>query len=54
MTVTKNAPALVEPTAIRLVTTDAPVATALFDLQGRRVEKAVKGIYIVDGKKVIR
>ncbi len=26
---------------------------AIYDLQGRRVEKAVKGIYIVNGKKVV-
>ena len=27
---------------------------AIYDLQGRRVEKAVKGIYIINGKKVVK
>lgn len=27
---------------------------AIYDLQGRRVEKALKGLYIVNGKKVVR
>jgi hypothetical protein len=29
------------------------VKTALFDLSGRRVQKAQKGIFIRDGKKVV-
>ena len=32
---------------------NANVETVIYDLQGRRVEKAVKGIYIVNGKKVV-
>ena len=35
------------------VTEDAPEAEVYFDLQGRRVEKPVKGIYIVNGSKRI-
>lgn len=38
--------------AIQSVATKAQ-NNAIFDLQGRRVEKAVKGIYIIGGKKVI-
>ena len=32
---------------------DADAEAVIYDLQGRRVEKAVKGIYIVNGKKVL-
>ena len=32
---------------------DADADSVIYDLQGRRVEKAVKGIYIVNGKKVL-
>ena len=32
---------------------DAEVESVIYDLSGRRVEKAVKGIYIVNGKKVV-
>lgn len=53
VTTTKTAPALVT-TGLRTITADAPAAGALYDLQGRRVTKADKGIYIVGGKKVIR
>ena len=28
-------------------------SAVIYDLQGRRVEKGTKGIYIVDGKKVV-
>ena len=28
-------------------------STFIYDLSGRRVEKAVKGIYIINGKKVV-
>ncbi len=42
-----------QPVGIESVATPAADATApLYDLQGRRVEKAVKGIYIQGGKKV--
>ena len=27
---------------------------AIYDLSGRRVEKAIKGIYIVNGKKIVK
>ncbi len=42
-----------QPVGIESVATPAADAAApLYDLQGRRVEKAVKGIYIQGGKKV--
>jgi len=34
------------------LTTDNP--QIVFDLQGRRVQQPAKGLYIVDGKKVIK
>lgn len=33
---------------------DAAGADAIFDLQGRRVNRATRGLYIINGKKVIR
>ena len=33
---------------------EAAVENEIFDLAGRRVRKAVKGIYIVNGKKVLK
>ena len=27
---------------------------AIYDLSGRRVSKAVKGIYLINGKKVVK
>ena len=38
--------------AIDIVETQ--LSTEIYDLSGRRVEKAVKGIYIVNGKKVVK
>ena len=32
---------------------EAQGSQLIYDLQGRRVEKAVKGVYIVNGKKVV-
>ena len=40
-------------TAIESVVNGADANAAIYDLSGRRVEKAVKGIYIMNGKKVI-
>ena len=40
-----------EETGIEAV--DADAEAVIYDLQGRRVEKAVKGVYIVNGKKVL-
>ena len=40
-------------TAIREISADAD-KTVIYDLSGRRVEKMVKGIYIVNGKKVLK
>ena len=33
---------------------NANVKTAVYDLSGRRVQKAQKGIYVVNGKKVLK
>ena len=42
-------------TAIEGITTSATIpADAIYDLSGRRVEKATKGIYIINGKKVLK
>lgn len=44
-----------DPTGIETVENNTVVAPkSIFDLTGRRVEKAVKGIFIIDGKKVIK
>ena len=40
-------------TAIESVVTGLDTNAAIYDLSGRRVEKAVKGIYIQNGKKII-
>lgn len=40
-----------DPTGIENI--DAEVETVIYDLSGRRVQKMEKGIYIVNGKKVI-
>ena len=40
-------------TGIETATQAQPGQKAVFDLQGRRVEKAQKGLYIVNGKKVL-
>ena len=42
-----------EATAIKGVSTLATSSKAIYDLQGRRVEKPVKGIYVKNGKKFI-
>ena len=39
-------------TAIKSATVGSK-ANAVFDLAGRRVQKATKGLYIVNGKKVL-
>lgn len=43
-----------ETTEISATELDVQPATVIYDLAGRRVEKMEKGIYIVNGKKVIR
>ena len=44
-----------DATGINEMTTDnRQQTTVIYDLQGRRVEKATKGIYIVNGKKVLK
>ena len=42
-----------EATAIKQVVETSETAGSCFDMQGRRVSKADKGLYIVNGKKVI-
>ena len=41
-------------TAIESVTSVAAPEGVIYDLSGRRVEKATKGIYIINGKKVLK
>lgn len=41
------------PTAIEEVENESGNAGTIFDLQGRKVENPTKGIYIIDGKKVL-
>lgn len=43
-----------EETAISNLTTSLKGEEAIYDLSGRRVNKAQKGIYIVNGKKVLK
>ncbi len=40
-------------TAIEAVESDVIASDAIYDLSGRRVAKAVKGVYIMNGKKVL-
>lgn len=40
-------------TGIDQIATDADTTKSVYDLSGRRVNKAIKGIYIVNGKKVL-
>lgn len=42
------------PTAIENVLAGGQASQAIYDLSGRKVSKAVKGIYIMNGKKVVR
>ena len=42
-----------DPEYTNIENINAEVETVIYDLSGRRVEKAVKGIYIVNGKKVV-
>lgn len=45
-----------EPVAVERITTSLPenISTSIFDLQGRSVSATSRGVYIVNGKKVIR
>lgn len=43
-----------DPTAIEEVKVPATLKNVIFDLAGRRVQKAEKGIYIINGKKVVK
>lgn len=42
----------VEPDAIQSIATDAPAT--IYDMQGRRVRNAEKGVYIVNGVRIIK
>ena len=42
-----------ETTEIELPTANSQQPTAVYDLQGRRVANPTKGVYIVNGKKVL-
>ena len=42
-----------EATGIAEVNTQKDNAKRMFDLQGRKVTNAAKGLYIVDGRKVV-
>ncbi len=41
------------PTAIENIAADGPVREGVYDLMGRKVESPAKGIYIINGKKVM-
>ena len=41
-------------TAIHSLTTPSPHPAVVYDLSGRRVQRADKGFYIVDGRKVLK
>ena len=41
------------PTAIEEVETESGNVKGIYDLQGRRVTNPAKGIYIINGKKMI-
>ena len=41
-------------TAIAEIARDTDAPQAIYDLQGRRVNAVQKGIYIINGKKVVR
>jgi hypothetical protein len=53
ITLGKNEPEGGDVTNIESPVLEAQGSQLIYDLQGRRVEKATKGIYIVNGKKVI-
>lgn len=42
-----------ETNSISEIGVDTPAATVIYDLQGRRVSRAVKGIYIINGVKTL-
>lgn len=48
-----KAPTTDPTTDIQGVEAEAPVAVAIYNLAGQRVQKAVKGLYIINGKKVL-
>mgnify|MGYP003294380056 CR=1 FL=1 len=41
-------------TGVDMTTDNSQQTTVIYDLQGRRVENPTKGIYIVNGKKIIK
>ena len=42
-----------EATATGISTIEAAQKVVVYDLQGRRVQKAEKGLFIINGKKVL-
>ena len=42
-----------DPTGVEEVKAENGKVKAIYDLQGRKVAEPVKGIYIIDGKKVL-
>ena len=44
---------LADTTDVDMTTDNSGQTTVIYDLRGRRVEKATKGIYIVGGRKVV-
>ena len=46
-------PLTLAPTGVDEVKAENGTVKAIYDLQGRKVETPSKGIYIIDGKKVL-
>ena len=44
---------LTAPTGISAIKAAMAEGTVVYDMQGRRVENPAKGLYIVNGKKVV-
>lgn len=44
----------IDPGAVETITTDGVEMTGCYDLMGRKVDNPGKGIYIINGKKVVR
>jgi hypothetical protein len=40
-------------TGIHAVVEDSKNANVIYDLQGRRIYKPAKGIYVINGKKIL-
>lgn len=42
------------PNSVEGINAQTQASKAIYDLQGRRVQKAQKGLYIIDGKKIVK